>query len=185
MISTTACSETCFANWPMKQMLIQLTNSTTTTFGLWNKSIQTQPATALKSRFWVMINLTTFGNRPAVLTEIFPHLFTQGRGYYNLANAQGDPHTSDEPGEGVCIDQLPYFNEIYIFAHSILQTWLVLDNGNPATRYALAKLWSSAISHTIPLFVGSPHIHMVSNLIPRSCSITDTRHHLGALDRWD
>lgn len=124
----------------MKQMLIQLTNSTTTTFGLWNKSIQTQPATALKSRFWVMINLTTFGNRPAVLTEIFPHLFTQGRGYYNLANAQGDPHTSDEPGEGVCIDQLPYFNEIYIFAHSILQTWLVLDNGNPATRYALAKL---------------------------------------------
>ncbi|CAO0793326.1 unnamed protein product [Mucor circinelloides] len=83
----------------MKQMLIQLTNSTTTTFGLWNKSIQRQPATALKSRFWVMTNLTTFGNRPAVLTEIFPHLFTQGRGYYNLANAQGDPHTSDEPGE--------------------------------------------------------------------------------------
>lgn len=33
----------------------------------------------------------------------FPHLFTQGRGYYSLVNAQGDHHTNDETGKSIVL----------------------------------------------------------------------------------
>lgn len=45
----------------------------------------------------------TYKDRPAVLVEMFPYLYTEGRGYYSFESNVGNCATNDEPQGGVAL----------------------------------------------------------------------------------